>query len=105
MAEDSATQAESGSRSKKEDVNLDFVLDLPLEVVVEMGRAKIVINDLLQLSQGSVINLDKAAGEPMEILVNNKLLARGEAVVVNEKFGIRLTEIISQRERLENLRK
>ncbi len=84
--------------------NLDFVLDIPLEVSVELGRTRMIISDLLQLGQGSVIELTKLAGEPMEILVNQKLIARGEVVVVNEKFGIRLTDIISPIERVEQLR-
>ena len=84
--------------------NLDFILDIPLSVSVELGRAKIVIKDLLQLGQGSVMELDKLAGEPLEVLVNGKLVARGEVVVVNEKFGIRLTDIISPLERIETLR-
>jgi flagellar motor switch protein FliN/FliY len=83
--------------------SLDFILDIPLEVTVELGRTKMLINDLLQLGQGSVIELTKLAGEPMEILVNNKLVARGEVVVVNEKFGIRLTDIVSPMERVQSL--
>jgi len=82
----------------------EFILDIPLEVTVELGRARIIVNDLLQLGQGSVIELTKLAGEPMEILVNQKLVARGEVVVVNEKFGVRLTDIISPMERVEQLR-
>jgi len=73
-------------------------------VAVELGRTRMLIKDLLQLGQGSVIELDKIAGEPMEILVNNKLVARGEVVVVNEKFGIRLTDIISPTERIQKLK-
>lgn len=84
--------------------NLDFILDIPLKVSVELGRAKVVIKDLLQLGQGSVLELDKLAGEPLEVLVNGKLVARGEVVVVNEKFGIRLTDIISPMERIETLK-
>lgn len=84
--------------------NLDFILDIPLQVSVELGRAKVVIKDLLQLGQGSVLELDKLAGEPLEVLVNGKLVARGEVVVVNEKFGIRLTDIISPLERIETLK-
>lgn len=72
-----------------------MVLDVPLKVTVELGRTKLLINDLLQLGQGSVIELDKLAGEPMEIYVNDKLVAMGEVVVVNEKFGVRLTDVIS----------
>jgi flagellar motor switch protein FliN len=83
--------------------NLDLILDIPLKVTVELGRTKMVVNELLNLGQGSVIELSKLAGEPLEVLVNNKLVARGEAVVVNEKFGIRLTDIISQTERVEQL--
>ncbi len=84
--------------------NLDFILDIPLKVTVELGRTNVVIKDLLQLGQGSVLELDKLAGEPLEILVNNKLVAKGEVVVVNEKFGIRLTDIISPIERIETLK-
>jgi flagellar motor switch protein FliN len=80
--------------------SLDFsrmkmVLDVPLKVSVELGRTKLLVNDLLQLGQGSVIELDKMAGEPMEIYVNDKLVALGEVVVVNEKFGVRLTDVMS----------
>ena len=82
---------------------LDFILDIPLEVSVELGRTKMVINDLLQLGQGSVIELTKLAGEPLEIKVNNKLVARGEVVVVNEKFGVRVTDIVSPMERVKSL--
>lgn len=84
--------------------NLDFILDIPLKVTVELGRTQVVIKDLLQLGQGSVLELDKLAGEPLEILVNGKLVAKGEVVVVNEKFGIRLTDIISPVERIETLK-
>ena len=84
--------------------NLDFILDIPLQVSVELGRTKVIIKDLLQLGQGSVLELDKLAGEPLEVLVNGKLVARGEVVVVNEKFGIRLTDIISPLERIETLK-
>ncbi|NTU41467.1 MAG: flagellar motor switch protein FliN [Nitrospirales bacterium] len=83
---------------------IDFLLDIPLDVTVELGRARMLIKDLLQLGQGSVVELEKLAGEPMEILVNNKLVARGEVVVVNEKFGVRLTDIISPVERIRQLR-
>lgn len=84
--------------------NLDFILDIPLKVSVELGRTNVVIKDLLQLGQGSVLELDKLAGEPLEVLVNGKLVARGEVVVVNEKFGIRLTDIMSPLERIETLK-
>jgi len=83
--------------------SLDFILDIPLEVSVELGRTKMVINDLLQLGQGSVIELTKLAGEPLEIIINGKLVARGEVVVVNEKFGVRVTDIVSPMERVKSL--
>jgi flagellar motor switch protein FliN/FliY len=87
----------------KQSPNLDFILDIPLEVSVELGRTKIPISDLLQLGQGSVIELAKLTGEPLEILVNQKLVARGEVVVINDKFGVRLTDIISPAERVKQL--
>lgn len=119
MAEDKSNLAESlepkaTAESKKpmlaavdsepQDRNLALILDIPLRVTVELGRTKMVVSDLLNLGQGSVIELNKLAGEPMEVLVNDKLVARGEAVVVNEKFGVRLTDIISPTERVEQLK-
>ena len=83
--------------------DLDFILDIPLDVSVELGRTSLLVNDLLQLGQGSVIELTKLAGEPMEVLVNGKLIARGEVVVINEKFGVRLTDIVSPVERVHSL--
>lgn len=85
-------------------VNMDFILDIPLEISIELGRTKMLINELLKLGQGSVIELSKLAGETLEILANQKLVARGEVVVVNEKYGVRLTEIISPIERIERLK-
>ncbi|MGD2184594.1 MAG: flagellar motor switch protein FliN [Desulfobacterales bacterium] len=85
-------------------VNMDFLLDIPLEISVELGRTKMLINELLKLGQGSVVELSKLAGETLEILANQKLVARGEVVVVNEKYGVRLTEIISPIERIERLK-
>ena len=82
---------------------LDFILDIPLEISVELGRTRMIINDLLQLGQGSVVELSKLAGEPLEIFVNGKLVARGEVVVVNEKFGVRVTDIVSPMERVKSL--
>ena len=82
---------------------MDFLLDIPVELTVQLGTTKMLIKDLLQLGQGSVVELEKLAGEPMEILANHKLIARGEVVVVNEKFGVRLTDIISATERISNL--
>jgi len=86
-----------------EPASLDLILDIPLTVTVELGRSKMLINDLLQLGQGSVIELTKLVGEPLEVLVNNKLVARGEVVVVNEKFGVRLTDIVTPMERVKSL--
>ncbi len=86
------------------EVNLDVVLDIPVSISMEIGRTKISIRNLLQLNQGSVVELDRLAGEPMDVLVNGTLIARGEVVVVNEKFGIRLTDIISPAERVKKLR-
>jgi flagellar motor switch protein FliN/FliY len=104
-------QPESAPRPKPDSAtahkltgNMDFLLDIPLEISVELGRTKILINELLKLGQGSVIELSKLAGETLEILANHKLIARGEVVVVNEKYGIRLTEIISPSERIERLK-
>jgi flagellar motor switch protein FliN len=88
----------------KDQRNLDLILDIPLRVTVELGRTKMVVSELLNLGQGSVIELNKLAGEPLEVLVNDKLVARGEAVVVNEKFGVRLTDIISPTERVAQLK-
>ncbi len=82
---------------------LKLILDIPLEIRVELGRSKMIIKELLQLGQGSVIELNKAAGEPLDIYVNDKLIAKGETVVVNEKYGIRLTDIISPLERIKML--
>lgn len=83
--------------------NLDLILDIPVHLTVELGRTKIAIRNLLQLAQGSVVELDGLAGEPMDVLVNGYLIAQGEVVVVNDKFGIRLTDIISPAERLRRL--
>ncbi|MCP9439180.1 MAG: flagellar motor switch protein FliN [Nitrospira sp.] len=83
--------------------NIEFLLDIPMNVSVYVGSTKMAIRDLLQLAQGSVIELDKLAGEPMDVMVNNKLVARGEVVVVNEKFGIRLTDVVSAAERVQQL--
>jgi flagellar motor switch protein FliN len=85
-------------------LDLDFILDIPLTLTVELGRSRLIIGELLQLGQGSVIELTKLAGEPMDIFINQRLIARGEVVVVNEKFGIRLTDIISPAERVNRLK-
>ena len=83
--------------------NLQFILDIPLQVTVELGRKRLLVHDLLQLSQGSVIELTKQIGEPFEVLINQKLIARGEIVVINDKFGVRITDIISPMERVQQL--
>ena len=83
---------------------LDLLLDVPLDLSVELGRARMTVQDLLGLGPGSVIELDKIAGEALDILVNDRLVARGEAVVVNDKFGVRITDIVSQSERVARLR-
>lgn len=101
---DSLAQATRSTGGGVKDRNLDLILDIPLKVTVELGRTKMPVSELLNLTQGSVIELAKLAGEPMEVLVNDKLIARGEAVVVNEKFGVRLTDIISPSERIEQLK-
>lgn len=87
-----------------EEVNLDVILDIPVTIAMEIGRTKISIRNLLQLNQGSVVELDRLAGEPLDVMVNGTLIAHGEVVVVNEKFGIRLTDVISAQERIKKLR-
>jgi len=86
-----------------EDVNLDVIMDIPVTISMEIGQTKLNIRNLLQLNQGSVIELDRLAGEPLDVLVNGTLIAHGEVVVVNEKFGIRLTDVISPAERVKKL--
>lgn len=90
--------------SGHEDVNLNMLLDVPVTIAMEIGRTRIAIRNLLQLNQGSVVELDRLAGEPLDVLVNGTLIAHGEVVVVNEKFGIRLTDVISPSERVRKLR-
>ena len=105
--DDQQSQRDNSAREEfdaNKDRNLQLILDIPLRVTVELGRTKMPVNELLNLGQGSVIELNKLAGEPMEVFVNDKLIARGEAVVVNEKFGVRLTDIISTKERVEQLK-
>ena len=84
--------------------NIDFLLDIPLEITIELGRTKMLINELLKLGQGSVIELSKFAGETLDVIANQRLIAKGEVVVINDKYGIRLTEIISPMERLVRLK-
>lgn len=93
-----------GQQDDQGSSRLDFILDIPLEITVELGRTKMMINDLLKLGQGSVIELGKPAGDTLEILANNRLIAKGDVVVMNDKYGIRLTEVISTVERLESLK-
>ncbi len=92
-----------GNSVQKNDI--DFILDIPVQLTVELGRTKIAIKNLLQLAQGSVVELDGLAGEPMDVLVNGCLIAQGEVVVVNDKFGIRLTDIVTPSERIRKLNK
>jgi flagellar motor switch protein FliN len=87
----------------KEDIELDVILDIPVVISMEIGRAQINIRNLLQLNEGSVVELDRLAGEPMDVLVNGTLIAHGEVVVVNDKFGIRLTDVVSPSERVKRL--
>ncbi len=93
-----------GVQLSDEEVNLDVILDIPVDISMEIGRTQISIRNLLQLNQGSVVELDRLAGEPLDVLVNGTLIAHGEVVVVNEKFGIRLTDVISAAERIQKLK-
>ncbi len=87
-----------------EDVNLNVIMDIPVDLSMEIGRTKISIRNLLQLNQGSIVELDRLAGEPLDVMVNGTLIAHGEVVVVNERFGIRLTDVISPAERVKKLK-
>jgi flagellar motor switch protein FliN/FliY len=100
MANDTTTD---GTTERTTARNFDLLLDIPLEVTVELGRTRLELRELLALSSGSVVELGKAAGEPLDVLVNGKLVARGECVMVNDKFGVRLTDIVSRSERLARL--
>ena len=102
--ESGAAGGEAAAGGRPAARNLDLLLDVPLDLTVEIGRARVAIRELLQLGQGSVLELAKAAGEPLDVLVNGKPVARGEAVMVNDRFGIRLTDILSPSERLAGLR-
>jgi flagellar motor switch protein FliN/FliY len=94
----------AASNQENQSRRLELLLDVPLDLSVELGRTRMSIQDLLNLSPGSVVELDKIAGEPLDILVNDRLIARGEAVVVNDKFGVRITDIVSPSERIARLR-
>jgi flagellar motor switch protein FliN/FliY len=103
--QDSETQnsVEELEEQGQGEINLDFILDIPLELSVELGKTRMLVNDLLQLGQGSIIELNKLAGESLEVYINHKLIARGEVVVVNEKFGVRLTDVITPIDRVKSL--
>ena len=90
--------------TQNESRNLNLLLDIPLQVTVELGRTKRTVKDILELTSGSIIELDKLAGEPVDILVNNRHIAKGEVVVIDENFGVRITDILSQAQRIHNLR-
>ena len=98
------SESETADLTTEEKRKLDTILDIPVTISMEVGRSKISIRNLLQLNQGSVVELDRVAGEPLDVLVNGTLIAHGEVVVVNDKFGIRLTDVISQIERIKKLR-
>ena len=95
---------EDGTPGTSRDVNLEVILDVPVTLSMEVGRTRIPIRNLLQLNQGSVVELERAAGEPLDVFVNGTLVAHGEVVVVNERFGIRLTDVISPAERVRKLK-
>ncbi|MFM9835443.1 MAG: flagellar motor switch protein FliN [Methylophilaceae bacterium] len=99
------TEFSSKNKLNESQNDIDFILDIPVQLTVELGRTKIAIKNLLQLAQGSVVELDGLAGEPMDVLVNGCLIAQGEVVVVNDKFGIRLTDIITPAERIRKINK
>ena len=99
-----AKQLDDTASPDSGDVKLDVILDIPVTIAMEIGRTQLSIRNLLQLNQGSIVELDRLAGEPMDVLVNGTLVAHGEVVVVNEKFGIRLTDVISPADRIKNLR-
>lgn len=106
MKEVSEPKAETPEPEKKggaEGYDLEMILDLPLTLSVEFGKVKMLVNDLLQLGQGSIVELDKAVGEPLDVSINDKLVAKGEVVVLDKHFGIRLTDIISPQDRVKSL--
>lgn len=103
-AEFNDLQDNGGSDTSSREVNIDVILDVPVTLSMEVGRTRIPIRNLLQLNQGSVVELDRAAGEPLDVFVNGTLVAHGEVVVVNDKFGIRLTDVISPAERIRKLK-
>jgi flagellar motor switch protein FliN/FliY len=100
---DSQVESQKSSASPSDELNLDVILDVPVTLSMEIGRTQINIRNLLQLNQGSIVELDHFAGEPLDVLVNGTLIAHGEVVVINDKFGIRLTDVISLSERVKRL--
>ena len=103
-AEAMLAQVESGASQGQRDVNLDVILDVPVTLSLEVGRTRLPIRSLLQLNQGSVVELERSAGEPLDVYVNGTLVAHGEVVVVNDKFGIRLVDVVSPAERIRKLK-
>ena len=101
MSENATQEENVGVRPDNK--NLNFILDIPLQLTVELGRTSLLVKDILQLTQGAVVELSKLAGEPLDVFANSKLVARGEAVVVNDKFGVRLIDIVSPNERVEKV--
>ena len=101
--QENGQQLAGSGQADLEGRGIDLLLDIPLQVSVEVGRSKILVRELLQMQEGTLIELDKLAGEPLDLYVNGRLIARGEAVVVNDKFGLRLTDVVSPSERIENL--
>ncbi len=103
MNQENGQELAAASQKDLEGRGIDLLLDIPLQVSVEVGRSRILVRELLQMQEGTLIELDKLAGEPLDLYVNSRLIARGEAVVVNDKFGLRLTDVVSPSERIENL--
>jgi flagellar motor switch protein FliN/FliY len=101
--ENGVASIQDGKSCNNGKCDMDLILDIPLDVTVELGKVKMLVNELLQLGQGSVIELSKQAGEPLDIYVNNKLVAKGEVVILDEKFGIRVSDIINPSERVKSL--
>ena len=99
----SAEPLNENKTDQKEKYDIDLILDIPLDVSVELGKVKMIVNDLIQLGQGSIVDLEKPVGEPLEIYINGKLIARGEVVVVDEKYGIRVIDVVSPAERVKSL--
>jgi len=97
------TAQEHNADAEQDMQKLKFILDIPLQLTVELGRTSMLVKDVLQLNQGAVVELSKLAGEPLDVFINSKLVARGEAVVVNEKFGVRLVDVVSPNERVEKV--